>query len=131
MNATMNTPTEPRTVLIVDDSPANLDLLKGILRATYKIKAATSGEKALQIAAKLPAPDLILLDVAMPDIDGYEVCRRLKADPLTAALPILFVTGCADAAKRDNGLALGALDYLVKPIDPAQLLASVARALAP
>ena len=121
--------TERPTILIVDDSPANLDLLKGILRETYKLKAATSGEKALQIAARTPAPDLILLDVMMPGLDGYETCRQLKADPATAAIPILFVTGCADEAERAKGLTLGALDTLVKPIDPERLLERVASVL--
>lgn len=120
---------ERQTILIVDDTPANIDLLKGILHDTYKIKAATSGEKALQIAAKAPRPDLILLDVMMPGMDGHETCRRLKGDPITATIPILFVTGCADTLEREKGMALGALDYVVKPIEPARLLECVATAL--
>ncbi|AFL73228.1 response regulator [Thiocystis violascens] len=121
--------TERPTILIVDDAPANIDLLKGILRETYKIKAATSGEKALHIAAKTPAPDLILLDVMMPGMGGHETCRQLKADPATAAIPILFVTGHANAAEHAKGLTLGALDTLVKPIDPERLLERVASVL--
>ncbi|MBK1695218.1 response regulator [Chromatium weissei] len=118
------------TLLLVDDAPANIDLLKGILREHYKIKAATSGEKALQIAAKLPPPNLIVLDVMMPDMDGYAVCEQLKANSVTAAIPILFVTGQIDAAEMAKGLALGARAYLVKPIDPAQLLMTIAANLA-
>jgi CheY-like chemotaxis protein len=125
----MNETTERPTILIVDDAPANIDLLKGILRETYKIKAATSGEKALQIAARTPAPDLILLDVMMPGMDGHETCRQLKTDPATAAIPILFVTGCVDEAERTQGLTLGALDTLVKPINPGRLLECVASVL--
>ena len=125
----MTDETPKKTVLIVDDTPANIDLLKGLLHEQYKIKAATSGEKALAIAAKSPPPDLILLDVMMPDLDGHATCRRLKADPLTAAIPVLFVTGRLDEAERATGLALGALDYLLKPIDPSRLLERVAAAL--
>lgn len=118
--------TEQRTILIVDDAPANIDLLKGILREHYKIKAATSGEKALQIAAKSPPPDLIVLDVMMPGMDGYAVCQQLQANPATVAIPILFVTGQIDPAETAKGLALGARAYIIKPIDPAQLLTIIA-----
>ena len=121
--------TPKKTILIVDDLPANIDLLKGLLRERYRIKAATSGEKALAIAAKAPPPDLILLDVMMPDLDGHETCRRLKADPITADIPVFFVTGQLDRDERATGLALGALDYLLKPIDPEHLLERVAAVL--
>ena len=126
----MNDQTEKQTILVVDDTPANIDLIKGILQGSYKIKAATSGEKALKIAAKSPGPDLILLDVMMPEMDGYQTCERLKGDPAIAAIPVLFVTGHADEAERAKGLALGALDFITKPVAPEQLLASVAEALA-
>lgn len=125
----MNDAAQRKTILVVDDTPANIDLLKEILRARHQIKAATSGEKALQIATKTPVPDLILLDLMMPGMDGHETCRRLKADPATAAIPVIFVTGRADAHEQAVGRALGALDYLQKPIDPIQLLARVAAAL--
>lgn len=125
----MTEETPRKTILIVDDAPANIDLLKGLLHARYRIKAATSGEKALAIAAKSPPPDLILLDVMMPDLDGHETCRRLKADPVTAHIPVFFVTGRLDEAERETGLALGALDYLLKPIDPSRLLERVAAVL--
>jgi len=120
----------PKAVLVVDDTPANIHVIKGILQGDYKIKAATSGEKALQIAAKVPLPDLIVLDVMMPEMDGYEVCRRLKAEPTTANIPVLFVTGHADDAERAKGMALGAVAYVTKPVDPEELLAHVARCLA-
>ena len=120
----------PKAVLVVDDTPANIHVIKGILQSNYKIKAATSGEKALQIAAKSPPPDLILLDVMMPEMDGYEVCRRLKAEPATANIPVVFVTGHADDEERAKGLALGAAAYVTKPVEPEELLANVARCLA-
>ena len=126
----MNDATDKPIILVVDDTPANIDLIKGILQQGYKIKAATSGEKALKIAAKIPGPDLILLDVMMPEMDGYQTCERLKGDPATAAIPVLFVTGHADEAERAKGLALGALDFITKPVVPERLLASVAEALA-
>ena len=119
-----------KAVLVVDDTPANIHVIKGILQRDYKIKAATSGEKALQIAAKSPPPDLILLDVMMPEMDGYEVCRRLKAEPATANIPVVFVTGHADDEERAKGLALGAAAYVTKPVEPEELLANVARCLA-
>jgi two-component system, OmpR family, alkaline phosphatase synthesis response regulator PhoP len=125
----MTDETPKKTILIVDDLPANIDLLKGLLRERYRIKAATGGEKALAVAAKAPPPDLILLDVMMPDLDGYETCRRLKADPATADIPVFFVTGRLEPAERATGLALGALDYLLKPIDPEHLLERVAAVL--
>jgi CheY-like chemotaxis protein len=117
--------TNKKTVLVVDDTPANIQLLSGLLRDRYKVKVATSGEKALKIAATDPPPGLILLDVMMPEMDGLEVCRRLKSDPTTEAIPVVFVTGKDDAAERREGLALGAVDYLAKPVDPARLEACV------
>ena len=119
---------DPKSVLIVDDTPANIHVIKSILEGTYKIKAATSGEKALQIVGKAP-PDLILLDVMMPEMDGYEVCQRLKADPSTTNIPVLFVTGHADDAEQAKGMALGAVAYITKPVDPEELLAHVAQCL--
>lgn len=117
------------TILIVDDIPANIDLLKELLRERYKIKAATSGDKALQIAARAPAPDLILLDVMMPGMDGYETCRQLKSNPATAAIPVLFVTGNEEDVEREKVQAVGALDSLAKPIDPERVLTRIATAL--
>ncbi|MBK1719081.1 response regulator [Thiocystis violacea] len=125
----MNDAPQRPTILIVDDTPANIDLIKSMLRETCKVKAATDGESALRIAAKAPGPDLILLDVMMPGMDGHETCRRLKSDPLTAAIPVLFVTAREDDAERARGLALGALGYVAKPIDATELLERVAAVL--
>ncbi|MCK7575839.1 MAG: response regulator [Chromatiales bacterium] len=125
----MTDETSKKTILIVDDAPANIDLLKGLLREHYRIKAATSGQKALAVAAKAPPPDLILLDVMMPDLDGYETCRRLKADPVTADIPVFFVTGRLDPDERATGLRLDALDYILKPVDPERLLERIAAVL--
>lgn len=120
---------DPKTVLVVDDSPENIHLLQGILRPSYRVKAATNGERALQIARKEPPPDLVILDVMMPGMDGHEVCRRLKNNPPTAAIPVIFVTGVLDDSERERGLSLGALAYLEKPIDSEGLLERVAELL--
>lgn len=113
------------TVLMVDDEPSNLDLLKGVLSPTYKIKAAIKGEVALKIAQKDPPPDIILLDVMMPNMDGYEVCRQLKASAATARIPVVFVSGHTDEAERQKGLACGAAAFIAKPIDPQQVLDTI------
>lgn len=117
------------TVLIVDDTPENIDILKGILSSAYRVKVATSGVLALRIAAADP-PGLILLDVMMPEVDGYEVCRRLKADRSTRDIPVIFVTACADVAAETRGFALGAEDYITKPVSPPVVLARVRTHLA-
>ncbi|MDG6773241.1 response regulator [Thiomicrorhabdus sp. ZW0627] len=106
------------TVLVVDDTPENIDILASVLQDTYKIKVAINGEKALQIAQKKPQPDLILLDVMMPVMDGYEVCIKLKANPLTANIPVIFITALSDEENEERGLKLGAVDYITKPISP-------------
>nr|CRH05694.1 Putative Response regulator receiver modulated metal dependent phosphohydrolase [Candidatus Magnetococcus massalia] len=105
-------------ILIVDDTPENLDVLGGILRKTYKVKAALNGEKALRIASMDPKPDMILLDVMMPEMDGYEVCERLKGDPGTKDIPVIFVTAKTETEDERRGLELGAVDYITKPISP-------------
>lgn len=112
-------------VLIVDDTPDTLQLISGLLKETYRLKVANSGEKALKLAATAPIPDLILLDVMMPGMDGYEVCQRLKADPLTERIPVIFLTARADVDDEKRGLELGAVDYITKPISPPILLARV------
>ncbi|MEW6164241.1 MAG: response regulator [Pseudomonadota bacterium] len=117
----------PPTLLLVDDEPANIDLLKGVLPADCKFRVAINGEKALQIAQKTPVPDLVFLDVMMPGMDGYEVCRRLKADPATAGIPVVFLSGHTDETERQKGLALGAADFLSKPIDPERVNAALRR----
>ena len=116
---------EKKVVLVVDDTPTNIQLVSGILRGEYKVKAATSGERALAIATASPSPDAIVLDVMMPGMDGYEVCRRLRDDPATARIPVIFLSGNTDDAEREKGLALGAVDYVSKPVDPGALQALV------
>lgn len=116
--------TERATVLLVDDVPANLSLLSGILRDDYRIQLATSGAKALELV-EAGAPDLILLDVMMPDMDGHEVCKRLKSCPNTRDIPVLFVTAQNQVEDEELGLTLGAMDYIHKPISPPILKARV------
>ncbi len=106
------------TVLVVDDTPTNIQLLNSMLREQYKVKAATNGEKALQIAQAEPQPDIILLDIMMPDMDGYEVCRQLKSSPLTAAIPVIFITAKSGVEDEQQGFSLGAVDYITKPFNP-------------
>src|SRR5450830_1065774 len=110
------------TVLVVDDLADNLSLMSSLLKDHYRVKVANQGEKGLRIAAQLPAPDLILLDIMMPGMDGYEVCRRLKADPATRDIPVIFLTARADVADEALGLALGAVDYICKVGIPDAIL---------
>ncbi|MGE5489685.1 MAG: two-component system response regulator [Actinomycetota bacterium] len=117
--------TDRATVLVVDDTPENLSLMSALLRDSYKVKVANNGEKALRIAAGEGAPDLILLDIMMPGMDGYAVCRHLKADPATCNIPVIFLTARAASEDEEAGLALGAVDYITKPISPAITLARV------
>ncbi|MFZ2302864.1 MAG: SpoIIE family protein phosphatase [Gallionella sp.] len=117
------------TILVVDDTPENIDVLRGILGEDYTIKIATSGELTLKIVAAQP-PDLILLDVMMPGMDGYEVCGQLKANPRTRAIPVIFVTAKAETGDEVQGLELGAVDYLTKPVVPAIVKARVQTQLA-
>ncbi len=111
-------------ILVVDDSPENIDILASILRGAYQVKAAISGERALKVVAAAP-PDLILLDIMMPDMDGFEVMERLKSDPQAASIPVIFVTGKTDDADREKGLALGAAGFITKPVAPDIVLATV------
>jgi phosphoserine phosphatase RsbU/P len=114
-----------KTVLLVDDAPANLQVVNSILKSTYKIQIATSGEKALKIANQSPAPDLILLDVMMPEMDGYEVCSRLKSAADTRDIPVIFLTGQTETADETKGFEVGAVDYIHKPFSPAVVRARV------
>jgi len=116
--------TKRATILLVDDVPANLSLLSSILRDDYRIQLATSGAKALELVAA-GAPDLILLDVMMPEMDGHEVCRRLKFNPVTRDIPVLFVTAQNQVEDEELGLMLGAMDYIHKPISPPIIKARV------
>ncbi|MFN8608792.1 MAG: SpoIIE family protein phosphatase [Vulcanimicrobiota bacterium] len=99
----------------MDDAPENIRILMAYLKGSCDLLAATSGPKALDFARAQPRPDLLLLDVLMPDMDGYEVCRQLKEDPETKAIPIIFVTGLNDVGDEEKGLRLGAVDYITKP----------------
>ena len=117
------------TILVVDDAPANIQLLSGVLREKYKVKAATSGVKALAVSQKTPPPDLILLDIIMQELDGYEVCRQLKTNPATMDIPVVFITGNISSQDQQRGLEMGAVAYLGKPIDSGKLLETVERIL--
>ena len=112
-------------ILVVDDSPDNLSVLIELLRPDYQVLAATSGESALRVANTLPAPDLILLDVMMPEMDGYEVLQRLRNNPATQHIPVVFLTALTDATEMERGLKLGAADYITKPFQPTVLMARV------
>lgn len=114
-----------QTILVVDDTPDNIDVLSGLLRPEFRVKAAASGERALQVARSTPPPDLILLDIMMPGMDGYQVCRELKEDPRTRHVPVIFVTARSEVADEARGLELGAVDYITKPISPPIVLARV------
>lgn len=118
------------SILIVDDTPDNLHVMSELLKELYRIRIANSGTKALQIAGSADPPDLILLDVMMPGLNGYEVCRRLKADPKTSAIPVIFLTAKVEQEDEELGLELGAVDYITKPISPAIVLARVKNYLA-
>jgi putative two-component system response regulator len=118
------------TILIVDDTPDNIALMSGLLKDSYRVKAATNGPKAIAIAQSQPHPELILLDIMMPGMDGYEVCRQLKADPETSGIPIIFLTAKSTPEDEQRGLSLGAVDYITKPISPAIVLARIKTQLA-
>jgi signal transduction histidine kinase len=120
----MNSKATKGSLLIVDDTPANIDVLVGLLSPDYRTRIATSGKIALSLCAK-EAPDLILLDIMMPQMDGYEVCRRLKKMEETKNIPVIFITAKGEPQDETKGLALGAVDYITKPITPAVVLARV------
>lgn len=115
----------PGTILIVDDEPTNLAILTHALRPIYRVRAVRSGPECLRATSQEPRPDLILLDVMMPDMDGYEVLERLRADPVTARIPVVFLTAMASPEDEERGLLLGAADYVTKPIRPAVVVARV------
>jgi sigma-B regulation protein RsbU (phosphoserine phosphatase) len=117
--------TEKKLVLVVDDAPANLQIVRSILKDDYKIRVATSGAKALDLVNATPQPDLILLDVAMPEMDGYEVCQILKATPESRDIPVIFLTGKTEADDETKGFEVGAVDYIHKPFSPAVVKARV------
>ncbi len=113
------------TILVVDDTPENLSLMHALLRDTYRVKVANRGERALELATSPPLPDLILLDIMMPGMDGFEVCRRLKENPASRDIPILFLTAKNEDTDEEAGLSIGAVDYLTKPIRPAIVMARI------
>ena len=117
-------------VLIVDDTPENLTIMNGLLKDAYRTKVANSGERALKLAAAEPKPDLVLLDIMMPGMDGYEVCRRLKADAATHEIPVIFLTAKTQVEDESRGFEAGCVDYITKPISPPIVLARVRTHLA-
>src|SRR5574343_2049935 len=124
MQAAFYNPQE-MTILVVDDTPSNLTLMAAVLEKTFRVEVAPSGEAALQRLAVDPLPDLILLDIIMPHMDGYEVCRRLKGDPRTAGIPVIFLTANVSSDDEEKGFELGAVDYITKPIKPRVVLARI------
>lgn len=121
---------DPRpTVLAVDDTPAQLSLTASLLQPHWRVQLAVSGHKALELAQRR-APDLVLLDVMMPGLDGYAVCRRLKADPRTADVPVIVLTALARAEDEIAAFEAGAADHVIKPFTPAALVARVRAQLA-
>jgi len=121
----MTGPVEKKLVLVVDDAPANLQVVREILKDDFKIRVATSGAKALELVKVKPQPDLILLDVTMPEMDGYEVCGILKATPNARDIPVIFLTGKTETDDETKGFEVGAVDYIHKPFSPAVVKARV------
>ncbi|MBF0371215.1 MAG: diguanylate cyclase [Magnetococcales bacterium] len=117
-------------ILIVDDMPINIKVLSDHLKPYYQILVATNGPKALQIANDTPPPDMVLLDIMMPEMDGYEVCRQLKENPATKEIPIIFVTALTETEDETRGLEMGAVDYITKPFQPAIIRARIHNHLA-
>ena len=121
----MQTLTKQSIILVVDDNPTNLEILDHALtQAGYKVRIEAEGLNVMK-QARLSIPDLILLDIMLPDINGFEVCQQLKADPLTKSIPIIFMTALADTVDKIKGLNLGAVDYITKPFQKQELLARV------
>ena len=113
------------TILIIDNTAENIQTLSAALTEKYKVTAAKSGEEALKILSGGELPDLILLDVVMPGLDGYEVCRVLKRDPLTKRIPVILLTAKGREIDKRLGYEVGASDYVVKPFSPSQLIDKV------
>jgi len=123
-------PAHRPVVLVVDDTPENLELMVGLLQDDYRVLVANSGDRALRLAQAEQPPDLILLDIMMPGMDGYEACRHLKADSRTHDIPVIFLTAKSEVEDETHGLSLGAVDYLTKPISPPILQARIRTHLA-
>ena len=126
-NHLLSRPADPgsQTILVVDDTVQNLTVLTELLQPHYRVRAVNSGERALRAADTAPQPSLILLDVMMPGMDGYAVLERLRALRLTRDIPVIFITALDSPESEERGLALGAVDYITKPINPAIVLARV------
>jgi putative two-component system response regulator len=120
----MNAPTEKSRVLIVDDEPGNIKILSTVLAGDYALSVATNGKQAIEVA-KVQSPDIVLLDMIMPEMDGIEVCEALKADEQTRDIPVIFVTSMSDTVNEERGLDAGACDYITKPISPPIVKARV------
>lgn len=118
-------PLKRPTVLVVDDTPDNLNLMFALLKDTYVVKGANNGERALKVARGEAPPDLILLDIMMPGMSGHEVCRELKRDPSTRDIPVIFLTALSDTQDEKLGFELGAVDYITKPISPPIVMARI------
>jgi CheY-like chemotaxis protein len=121
----MTDASDKKLILLEDDTPANIHVAREILKDLYKIRVATSGMMALKAVKMTPAPDLILLDVVMPEMDGYEVCAKLKADLSTRDIPVIFLTAMTQPEEETRGFAVGAVDYIHKPFSPPVVLARV------
>jgi len=121
----MSNSEDKKLILLVDDAPSNIQVAREILKDIYKTRVATSGAKALELVKVAPPPDLILLDVMMPEMDGYEVCNRLKADPSTRDIPVIFLTAKTEAEDETKGFGVGAVDYIHKPFSPPVVMARV------
>ncbi len=121
--------TQKPTVLVVDDTPDNLSLMSGLLKDVYKVKVANNGEKAIKIVQSDSPPDLILLDIMMPGLSGYDVCKILKEDRTTRDIPIIFLTAMTATDDEKKGLELGAVDFITKPVNPPIVMARVATQL--
>lgn len=121
--------TEKPTILVVDDTPDNLSLMAGLLKDHYRVVLANHGERALKLARAEDAPDLILLDIMMPGLSGYDVCKILKDDPATQHIPIIFLTAMTAAEEEKKGLEMGAVDFITKPVNPPIMLARVSTQL--
>ena len=116
---------EKSIVLAVDDDPENLQLIEAMLKEEFRVRLASSGEQALQAASEMPRPDTILLDIMMPGLDGYEVCRRLKANPATRNIPVILLTAKVRVEDAHLGFEAGCADYITKPIIAPLILARV------
>jgi putative two-component system response regulator len=117
--------TRKHTVLVVDDSKESLQVLNEVLGDRHQVRLASNGEQALRAANQAPKPDVILLDIMMPGMDGYEVCRQLKSNSVTADIPVIFLTGKTRVEDAQRGFDLGCVDYITKPILPPIVIARV------